>query len=206
METEVVQVDPGSPRRKEEKPDRNQAQIPAPPAPLWLIPLVLWGPPARLAEVPAPAQAVADKEVTIQNGDDVILARQSARETARELGFSAMDQTRIATATAELSRNVYQYAGKGTVTIHPIMLDGAKGLEIIFEDQGPGIPNLDRILEDGLSPENQRGQGLSGSRRLVDEFTVDSQMGVGTRITIRKWLTRKNKVPSPPPSPDLLSV
>ncbi|MCK9375145.1 MAG: anti-sigma regulatory factor [Syntrophobacterales bacterium] len=205
METKVVQVDPGSPRRQEEEPARNQAESPVPPTPLWLIPLDLWGPPARTGETPAPAQPVADKEVAILSADDVILARQSARETARELGFSAMDQTRIATATAELSRNVYQYAGQGTVTIHPITLEDARGLEIVFADRGPGIPNLEQALEDGFSAANHRGQGLPGSRRLVDEFAVDSQAGVGTRITIRKWLTKKNNSPPPAPSRDFLS-
>ncbi|MFA5110056.1 MAG: anti-sigma regulatory factor [Desulfobaccales bacterium] len=195
MEIKVSQSDPASSRRKEGLgPVRNQDQSTVSDLPLRLIPLDLWG--HMVDETPAPgkpapARPVPDKEIAILSGNDVILARQSAREIARELGFSAMDQTRIATATAELSRNVYQYAGEGTVTIHRVTLDGALGLEIVFEDRGPGIPDLERALGDDFGSGTARGQGLPGSRRLMDEFAIDSQVGVGTRITIRKWLMKR---------------
>jgi serine/threonine-protein kinase RsbT len=128
------------------------------------------------------------KEVTIQNGDDVIRARQSAREMARELGFVVVDQIDIATAASELSRNAYQYSGTGKVIIKPLSRNHARGIEIVVEDQGPGIPDLEQALQEGFSTSSARGHGLPGSRRLMDEFEIESQTGAGTRVTIRKWL------------------
>jgi serine/threonine-protein kinase RsbT len=128
------------------------------------------------------------EEVTIQNGDDVIRARQSARQMARELGFVMVDQIGIATATSELSRNAYQYSGSGRVIIKPVSRNRARGIEIVVEDQGPGIPDLKQALRDGDGVSSAHGHGLQGSRRLMDEFEIESQTGAGTRITIRKWL------------------
>ena len=128
------------------------------------------------------------KEVTIQNGDDVIRARQSAREMARELGFVIVDQIGIATAASELSRNAYQYSGTGKVIIKPASRNHARGIEIVVEDQGPGIPDLEQALQEGFSTSSARGHGLPGSRRLMDEFEIESQTGAGTKVTIRKWL------------------
>jgi serine/threonine-protein kinase RsbT len=127
------------------------------------------------------------REVTIQNGDDIIRARQSAREMAREMGFVMMDQIGIATAASELSRNAYQYSGTGKVIIKPVSRNHARGIEIVVEDQGPGIPDLKQVLQEDRSS-SPRGHGLLGSRRLMDEFEIDSQTGAGTRVTIRKWL------------------
>lgn len=128
------------------------------------------------------------KEVIILNGDDVIRARQSAREMARKLGFKIVDQICIATAASELSRNVYQYAGSGKVIIKSLADNDTRGIEIVVEDRGPGITDMGLAWQDGLNPNNNRGQGLPGTRRLMDEFEIDSQTGRGTRVIIRKWL------------------
>jgi serine/threonine-protein kinase RsbT len=128
------------------------------------------------------------KEVAIQNGDDVIRARHSAREMAQELGFVVVDQINIATAASELSRNAYQYSGTGKVIIKPVTRNHARGIEIVVEDQGPGIPDIGQALQDGFSTSSGRGYGLPGSRQLMDEFEIESQTGAGTRVTIRKWL------------------
>ena len=127
------------------------------------------------------------EEVTIQNGDDVMRARQSAREMARKLGFRIADQICIATAASELSRNVYQYAGSGKMLIKSLADNGNRGIEIVAEDRGPGITDASLAWQDDVT-DNNRGQGLPGTRRLMDEFEVDSQAGEGTRVIIRKWL------------------
>jgi serine/threonine-protein kinase RsbT len=107
---------------------------------------------------------------------------------AREMGFVIVDQIGVATAASELSRNAYQYSGTGKVIIKPVSRNHARGIEIVVEDQGPGIPDLEQALQDGFSASSGRGHGLPGSRRLVDEFEIESQTGAGTRVTIRKWL------------------
>jgi serine/threonine-protein kinase RsbT len=127
------------------------------------------------------------EEVTILNGDDVIRARQLAREMARKLGFKMVDQICIATAASELSRNVYQYAGRGKVIIKSLTDDGTRGIEIVVEDRGPGITNTVLAWQDGVN-HHSRGQGLPGTKRLMDEFEIDSQAGGGTRVIIRKWV------------------
>jgi serine/threonine-protein kinase RsbT len=136
---------------------------------------------------PVKTWPISMKEVTILNGDDVIRARQSAREMARKLGFKIVDQICIATAASELSRNAYQYAGRGKVIIKSLADNGNRGIEIVVEDQGPGITDISLVWQDGMKKTN-RGQGLPGTKRLMDEFEIDSQTGGGTRVIIRKWL------------------
>jgi serine/threonine-protein kinase RsbT len=156
--------------------------------------LEIMGLPSVAAESPGPGAEPVNtwptprKEVAIRNGDDVIRARQSAREMARKLGFKMMDQICIATAVSELSRNVYQYAGSGKVTIRSLAENGNRGIEIVVEDRGPGIADIGLAWQDGLNPNHNRGQGLPGTRRLMDEFEIDSQTGGGTRVITRKWL------------------
>ncbi|HZE21306.1 MAG TPA: anti-sigma regulatory factor [Desulfobaccales bacterium] len=131
--------------------------------------------------------SISMKEVNILNGDDVIRARQSAREIARKLGFKIVEQIHIATAAAELSRNVYQYAGCGKVIIKSLTDNGNRGIEIVVEDQGPGIADISLPWQDDMVP-NHGGRGLPGTKRLMDEFEIDSHTGGGTRVIIRKWL------------------
>ncbi|KJS00217.1 MAG: serine/threonine protein kinase [Peptococcaceae bacterium BRH_c4a] len=128
------------------------------------------------------------KEVVINNSEDVILARQAAREMARETGFGLADQTRITTAVSELSRNIYLYAGTGRVIIRALSKNLKKGMEIVAEDRGPGIPDVEMALQNGYSTNRSLGQGLPGTKRLMDEFEIKSEVGVGTTVTIRKWL------------------
>jgi serine/threonine-protein kinase RsbT len=124
----------------------------------------------------------------IKSEADMIKARVRAKAIAEALGFNYMDQTRIATAVSELTRNAYQYAGKGKMTIKPLNKQGRKGMEIAVEDHGPGIEDLDRALEGGHSTGGGLGMGLSGSKRLMDEFDVKTKRNEGTSVTVRKWL------------------
>ncbi|NQT69468.1 MAG: anti-sigma regulatory factor [Desulfobacteraceae bacterium] len=129
------------------------------------------------------------KEVGINKSEDVIMARQVAREMAKELDFGLADQTRITAAVSELSRNIYHYAGTGRVVVKVLSESAKKGMEIIAEDKGPGIPDIEMAMQDGYSTgKGPLGQGLPGSKRLMDEFEIKSEVGVGTTVTIRKWL------------------
>lgn len=114
---------------------------------------------------------------------DVVRARAEARRIAGLIGFGPGDQTRLATAVSELSRNVLQYAGKGTCEITDISTQDRWIIRIVFEDHGPGIPDLSLAMEDGYSTSGGLGAGLPGTRRLVDRFSIDSQPGL-TRICI----------------------
>jgi serine/threonine-protein kinase RsbT len=172
----------------------HKAMAPVPTVITGLTTLEILGLGFFPAESPRPraktgrTRPIQMQEVPIQNGDDVIRARQSAREMARELGFVIVDQIAIATAASELSRNAYQYSGTGKVIIKPLSRNHSRGIEIVIEDQGPGIPDLEQALQDDLTPSSAQGHGLRGSKRLVDEFEIESQTGAGTRITIRKWM------------------
>ncbi|MFW9996460.1 MAG: anti-sigma regulatory factor [Candidatus Odinarchaeota archaeon] len=119
---------------------------------------------------------------------DIVTVRRVARTIAGELGFGMTDTTRIITATSELARNVYQYAGKGTVILRVINYEQKKGIELIFEDKGPGIPDIDRAMEAGYSTSGGFGLGLPGTKRLMDEMEIISEINRGTKVTIRKWL------------------
>ena len=127
------------------------------------------------------------KAAAIRSDLDIVIARTLARDTAKNMGFGAIDQARIATAVSELARNIFLYAGTGTVTVREIERAGRKGIEIFCEDQGPGIANIDTVMQDGYSTSRGMGMGLPGAKRLMDEFDIRSQEGVGTTITCRKW-------------------
>jgi len=128
------------------------------------------------------------KEILINKVEDVIMARQYTRERARELGFGLADQTRIITAVSELARNIYLYAKTGRVLIKSLYESSKKGIEIIVEDQGPSIPDIEMAMQDGYSTNKALGQGLPGTKRLMDEFEIKSEVGKGTTVVIRKWL------------------
>ena len=123
----------------------------------------------------------------IRSEDDVVRVRQAARKAALTTGLTLVDQTKLVTAASELARNTLTYGGGGVATIEEITNNGRNGLRLIFEDSGPGIPDIDRALEDGFTTGNGLGLGLGGSRRLVNEFDIVSKVGEGTRITIVKW-------------------
>nr|WP_315870950.1 anti-sigma regulatory factor [Trichocoleus desertorum] len=125
--------------------------------------------------------------MSIQSSADVVLVRQAVRQVAIEVGFSLVDQTKIVTAASELARNTLDYGGGGTATIEALQEANRRGLRLTFADQGPGIPDIDLALKDGYTTGNGLGMGLSGAKRLVNEFGIISQVGEGTTVTVTKW-------------------
>jgi serine/threonine-protein kinase RsbT len=118
---------------------------------------------------------------------DVVRARQRVREKAAKLGFSLIDTTKVVTAASELARNTVLHGGGGTVTLETLRKEGKVGLQLCFEDRGPGIPDIELALRDGYTTKNGLGLGLSGSRRLVNEFEIESKPGEGTRVRVTRW-------------------
>jgi serine/threonine-protein kinase RsbT len=118
---------------------------------------------------------------------DVVIVRQAVRTWASEAGFSLVDQTKMVTAASELARNTLEYGGGGNVILKLLEEGNRKGLRLIFEDQGPGIPDIQLAMKDGYTTGNGLGLGLSGSKRLVSEFDIQSKVGEGTRIMIARW-------------------
>lgn len=137
--------------------------------------------------VPATMQTSFDGELPLRNEHDIVLSRQRVRKMTLELGFSLVDQTKMVTAASELARNAVIYGGGGTLK-WTVLNDGPKrGLRLSFEDQGPGIADLDLALTDGWSSGSGLGLGLTGTRRLVNEFDIQSTVGSGTRVVITRW-------------------
>jgi serine/threonine-protein kinase RsbT len=128
-----------------------------------------------------------DEILPIGASDDVVLVRQAVRKWSIERGFSLVDQTKMITAASELARNTLDYGGGGTVRLEALEERGRKGLRLTFEDQGPGIADLAQALTDGYTSGKGMGMGLSGSKRLVNEFEIHSKVGEGTRVTITRW-------------------
>ena len=129
-----------------------------------------------------------ERTVPIRSDLDIVTARVEGRELAKELGFGVIDQARIATAISELTRNIVQYAEQGEAIMRRIEASGRIGLEIICQDEGPGIPDVDLAMQDGFSTSTSLGMGMPGAKRLMDEFEIASEVGFGTTVTIRKWL------------------
>jgi len=126
--------------------------------------------------------------VDINTEWDIVAARQLGRNEAKNIGFGIVDQARITTAISELARNIYLYAGTGRIEIEQISKNGVQGLIIIARDSGPGIPDVRRVMEDGFTTSGGLGAGLPGVRRLMNEFELETEVGVGTTITITKWV------------------
>lgn len=124
---------------------------------------------------------------TVVTDQDVVRVRQLVRTLAVAVKLSLVDQTKIVTAASELARNTLVYGGGGEVEVTRVQNDRRAGIRIVFADQGPGIADLDLALTDGYTTGGGLGLGLSGARRLVDEFTIDTEPGKGTTITIVKW-------------------
>lgn len=134
------------------------------------------------------AISVANRAVLpIRTQEDIVRVRQATREHAVAHGFSLVDQTKLVTAASELARNTLDYGLGGEVEIVRLVDGLRKGLRLTFSDQGPGIDDIDRALTDGYSTGGGLGLGLSGARRLSNEFTIDSAPGKGTRIMIARW-------------------
>jgi serine/threonine-protein kinase RsbT len=132
-------------------------------------------------------QVLSAESIPLRNSDDVVLVRQAARKLAVALGFGIVDQTKLVTASSELARNTVDYAGGGTVRLETLRQDRKSGVRLVFEDQGPGIPDIDLALRDGYTSGNGMGLGLGGARRLSHEFEIASTPGIGTRIAIIRW-------------------
>ncbi|MDR7319210.1 anti-sigma regulatory factor [Brevibacillus nitrificans] len=125
--------------------------------------------------------------IKIDSVADIVAARQVGRNMSRQLGFGTIMQSRMATTISELARNIFLYAGKGTITITPIEREGAIGLQITALDAGPGIADIRKVLEDGYSTSGALGAGLPGVRRMMDEFDIQSALGEGTKVIVVKW-------------------
>jgi serine/threonine-protein kinase RsbT len=125
--------------------------------------------------------------MALASGEQVVAARQAVRRRAIELGFSLVDQTKVVTAASELARNTVQHGGGGTMTIALIQNGSRTGLSLIFEDHGPGIPDIERAMQDGYTTAGGLGLGLSGARRLSHDFTLTSTPGRGTTVVITRW-------------------
>ena len=128
-----------------------------------------------------------EKNVLIRDEYDIVCARSVAEQMAAEIGLGIGDQSRLATAVSELAQNIVRHAGGGVVDFQQICQEGKSGLEIVAVDSGPGIPDMELAMQDGYTTGEGSGEGLPSTKRLVDEFEIDSRPGMGTTVTIRKW-------------------
>ena len=129
-------------------------------------------------------------EFRIESESDIVTARKIVRDAATALGFGITDVTRIVTAASELTRNIYHYAKSGVMRWRVLNDGDGTGLELTFEDHGPGIPDVAKAMEMGFSTGKGLGMGLPGSKRLMDEMTIESTVGQGTTVRVRKWLKK----------------
>lgn len=123
----------------------------------------------------------------LKTSSDVVVARQRVRQWATEIHFSLVDLTKLVTAASELARNALDHGKGGKMTMEVVNGVGRTGLRLIFEDQGPGIPDINAALKDGFTTGSGMGLGLGGSKRLVNEFDIQTEVGKGTRITVVRW-------------------
>lgn len=133
------------------------------------------------------AAVTAEVSAQLTSDEDVVRVRKLVRDQLVALGFSLIDQTKMVTAASELARNTLRYGGGGRAELHTLSNGGRRGLSISFIDEGPGIEDIAKALTDGYTTGGGMGLGLSGARRLADEFELDSSPGNGTRVTITKW-------------------
>jgi len=125
--------------------------------------------------------------VPIRADVDVVVARQKIRGLVSDLGFSGSELTLIATAISEVARNIVSYAGSGEIVMRVVQRGQRRGITVVARDKGPGIADIERAMEDGFSTSRGLGLGLQGSKRLMDEFELVSEVGRGTEITMTKW-------------------
>ena len=126
-------------------------------------------------------------ELPLRTEHDIVLGRQAVRRLAQEQGFSLVDQTKLVTAASELARNAVVYGGGGTLKWEVLTEGMKRGVRLTFRDEGPGIADMGLAMTDGWTSGSGMGLGLTGSRRLVNEFDIESAMGVGTRVTVTRW-------------------
>jgi serine/threonine-protein kinase RsbT len=125
--------------------------------------------------------------VPIKTSSDVVLARQKVRQWAIEMKFTLVDQTKLVTAASELARNALEHGKGGHMVIEKVANSIKDGLKLVFEDKGPGIADIETALRDGFTSGGGMGLGLGGSKRLVNDFQIESEPGKGTRITVVRW-------------------
>ena len=127
------------------------------------------------------------EEVPLKTSGDVVAARQRVRQWATDLHFSLVDQTKLVTAASELARNALDHGQGGKMTMEIVNGLAKTGLKLVFEDNGPGIPDIQAAMKDGFTTRSGMGLGLGGSKRLVNEFQIESEVGRGTKITVLRW-------------------
>ncbi|HTL37322.1 MAG TPA: anti-sigma regulatory factor [Kofleriaceae bacterium] len=130
---------------------------------------------------------MSEVRVQIEREADIVLARQAGRQLAAQLGFTTTDQTLIATAISEVARNIVVYAQQGEIVLTRADEAGRVGIQVVAIDNGPGIDNKEMAMRDGYSTKNSLGLGLPGARRLMDDFALESEVGHGTTVTMKKW-------------------
>ena len=130
---------------------------------------------------------LTSETMAVRSSEDIVLIRQNVRKKAVALGLGLVDQTKFVTASSELARNTLDYGGGGVVQIELVENNMKSGLRLIFEDEGPGIPDIELALKDGYTSGNGMGLGLGGAKRLAHEFEIDSKPGVGTKVAIIRW-------------------
>jgi serine/threonine-protein kinase RsbT len=128
-----------------------------------------------------------DDTVPIRSSEDIVRVRQAVRNWAIDLGFGLVDQTKLVTAASELARNTVNYGGGGTVRMEALTNAANRGLQLTFQDHGPGIADVELALRDGFTTSSGLGLGLGGARRLTNEFEIESRPGEGTRVRIVRW-------------------
>ena len=133
-------------------------------------------------------EAIEETRVPIRSGLDIVTARQKGRSLALELGFEGAEATLVAAAISEVARNIVEYAESGEVVLQPVSNGSKRGLCVVALDQGPGIADVAQALQYGYSSHKGLGVGLPGAKLLMDEFDINSAVGVGTTVTMRKWL------------------
>jgi serine/threonine-protein kinase RsbT len=131
--------------------------------------------------------AAQQVSVTLRGSEDIVRMRKLVRDHAIALGFTLVEQTKLVTAASELGRNTVQHGGGGEVTVRTVEQGTRRGLKLTFSDQGRGIPDVELAMRDGYTTADGLGLGLGGAKRLVNEFSIDSRPGEGTRITIVRW-------------------
>jgi serine/threonine-protein kinase RsbT len=127
-------------------------------------------------------------QIAVSSVADIVAARQKGRTLASELGFEGSDLTMIATAISEIARNIVDHAKRGTITFSPINESRTRGILIVAQDEGPGIRDVNQAMQYGFSSRNGLGVGLPGAKWLMDDFKIQSKVGKGTVVTMRKWL------------------
>jgi serine/threonine-protein kinase RsbT len=129
-----------------------------------------------------------ETRVEIASDADVVIARQRGRQLAADLGFAGSELTLIATAISEVARNIVEYARSGEIVLVPVEDGGRRGIEVVARDRGPGIADLELAMQDGYSTQKSLGLGLPGTKRLMDEFDIVTELGKGTTVTLKKWV------------------